>query len=279
MAFRFKPFTNPAGQLRNGWWVAIFMLVLAALLFPLLIFSKESGAEVSFVQQAGVVLAASVICQMLRRKPLRELLGAGGRVWPLQWLQGAGLGALLMLLPALVLWASGLVRFTWTATSLEAWAPALLVCAGVAVSEELMFRGFAFQRLIDGLGVWPAQLLIAAYFVLTHSATLGPAGALGYLAGANIFVASIAFGAAYLRTRSLAMPIGIHFAANLVQGSVLGFGVSGSSQPTAWTPALAPGLEWLTGGAFGLEASVPGFVCIVLLAAVLVLHKPSAMAP
>ena len=252
MAYTFNPFFNPARKLRNGWWVVIFMVILAALLFPLLILSKEAGSDVSFVQQAGVVLAASVICQMLRRKPLRELLGAGGAEWPLQWALGVGLGALLMLLPALVLWASGLVSFTWTATSLEAWAPALLVCAGVAVSEELMFRGFAFQRLIDGLGVWPAQLLIGAYFVLTHSAALSEAGTMGYLAGLNIFVASIAFGAAYWRTRSLAMPIGIHFAANLVQGSVLGFGVSGSNQPTVWTPALAPGHEWLTGGAFGL---------------------------
>ncbi|OYU42505.1 MAG: CPBP family intramembrane metalloprotease, partial [Burkholderiales bacterium PBB4] len=174
---------------------------------------------------------------------------------------------------------SGLVSFSWTATSLVAWAPALLVCAGVAVSEELMFRGFAFQRLIDGLGVRPAQLLIGAYFVLTHSGTPGTAGAIGYLAAVNIFVASIAFGAAYLRTRSLAMPIGIHFAANLVQGSVLGFGVSGSSQPTVLMPALAPGFEWFTGGAFGLEASVPGLVCIVLLAALLVLRKPAVMTP
>lgn len=266
MRTQLKPIFNSAGQLRNGWWIVIFMLTLASMLMPLLIVSKELGTDVSFPQQAGVVLAASLTCQLLRRRPQRELLGIGGMVWVRQCAQGLGLGAMLMLLPALTLWALGLVSFTWAGTSVDSLAAAFLLLAGVAVGEELMFRGFVFQRLIDGLGVWLAQLLIAAYFVLTHSGALGEAGVHGYLAGANIFLASLAFGGAFLRTQSLAMPIGIHFAANFVQGSVLGFGVSGSSQATLWTAELVPGQEWLTGGAFGLEASVPGFIAIVVLA-------------
>lgn len=250
------------------------MLLLAGMLLPLLLVSKEHGTEVSVLQQAGLVLVASVICQMLRRKPQREMLGVGGLVWIRQCTQGVFLGALLMLVPALALWAVGLVSFTFSDFSLNSWGTAVLVCVGVALSEELMFRGFVFQRLIDGLGVWAAQLLTAAYFVLTHSAALGAAGVHGYLAGANIFVASLAFGGAFLRTRSLAMPIGIHFAANFVQGSVLGFGVSGNSQSTVWTPVLAAGQEWLTGGAFGLEASVPGFNAIGVLALVLIASTP-----
>ena len=68
------------------------MLVLAGMLVPLLIVSKENGTEVSVLQQAGIVLLASVICQLLRRRPQRELLGAGGWVWIRQCAQGVGLG-------------------------------------------------------------------------------------------------------------------------------------------------------------------------------------------
>jgi membrane protease YdiL (CAAX protease family) len=51
-----------------------------------------------------------------------------------------------------------------------------LLFAGVAVTEELLFRGFVFQRLISGLGVWPAQFIIAAFFLPTHWSNPGMIG-------------------------------------------------------------------------------------------------------
>ncbi len=60
------------------------------------------------------------------------------------------------------------------------------------------------------------------------------------------------------------MPIGIHFAANFVQGGVLGFGVSGNDEQGLLTPTLS-GPDWLTGGAFGLEASVPGLLGVIAI--------------
>lgn len=88
------------------------------------------------------------------------------------------------------------------------------------------------------------------------------------LAGANIFLASILFGLAYVRTRSLALPLGLHWSANLVQGVVLGFGVSGDAQPGLLTPLFRIEKDWLTGGAFGLEGSLPGLITVVALLAV-----------
>jgi membrane protease YdiL (CAAX protease family) len=70
----------------------------------------------------------------------------------------------------------------------------------VAVAEEFLFRGFVFQRLIKGTGVWIAQLLIAAYFLLTHTGNPGVTGEIKILASINIFIASIMFGLAYLKT-------------------------------------------------------------------------------
>ena len=111
--------------------------------------------------------------------------------------------------------------------------------------------------------------LIAALFVLTHSDALRGLGPLAYLAGANIFLASILFGLAYLRTGSLAMPLGLHLAANVVQGPVLGFGVSGPEGRGCSSRAFSGAPDWLYGGTFGLEASVPGLVCVVALLLIL----------
>lgn len=259
-----NPFINPRNRLRNGWWVAIFFIVLAALLFPLILLSGQQ-AGVPLWAQAVIILFATVICQTLRRKPLAEVTGALSTTWLIQLALGAAIGALLMLAPALVLFVMGAARFTMSEQGASALLPAAMLMATVAIAEELLFRGFIFQRLVDGLGQWWAQLIIGGLFVLTHSTALEGAGALGYLAGVNIFIASLMFGFAFIKTRSLAMPIGIHFAANFVQGGVLGFGVSGNEEQGLFTPTLT-GPDWFTGAAFGLEASLPGLVCVAAIA-------------
>lgn len=259
----FNVLKNPEGRLRNGWWVAIFFVVLAALLFPLILMSGPQ-AGVPIWAQALIIIFATVICQALRRKPLAEVTGAIDATWLTQLALGVAIGALLMLAPALVLLATGAARFAVSEQGVAALLPAATLMAAVAIAEEFLFRGFLFQRLIDSLGQWWAQAIIGGLFVLTHSTALEGAGALGYLAGLNIFVASLMFGFAFIKTRSLAMPIGIHFAANFVQGGVLGFGVSGNDEQGLLTPTFT-GPDWLAGASFGLEASLPGLICVIAI--------------
>jgi membrane protease YdiL (CAAX protease family) len=259
----FNVLKNDAGRLRSGWWVAIFFVVLAALLFPLILLSGQQ-AGVPIWAQALIIIFATVVCQALRRQPFAEVTGALNVTWLTQLALGAAIGALLMFVPAFFLFATGAARWTMSEQGAVALLPAATLMAAVAIAEEFLFRGFLFQRLIDGLGQWWAQLIIAGLFVLTHSTALEGAGEIRYLAGLNIFVASFMFGFAFIKTRSLAMPIGIHFAANFVQGGVLGFGVSGNEEQGLLAPVFN-GPAWLTGGAFGLEASAPGLVCVVAI--------------
>lgn len=266
-------FLNTECRLRSGWWVILFLVVLAALLFPLLLFWRDANDKVPLHQQAAIVLVASLICQALRRKPLSELFGTLDWRWPRQLLLGCAGGALLMGAPALALGLSGEVSWTMSG-NLGALGPVLGVLAVAAFIEELLFRGFVFQRFLEGVGEWPAQLIIAGMFLLTHIDALGGAGALKYLGGANIFLASILFGLAYIRTRSLALPLGLHFGANVMQGPVLGFGVSGDQEASLVVPAFQRAPDWLTGGPFGLEASVPGFLCLIVVTLVMWRLRP-----
>jgi len=267
----FNPLINARGKLRNGWWIAIFFIALAALLAPLLIIARDGDAQVAIWKQALIVVVASVMCQVLRRRPLAEVFGRFDGRWIAQLALGLALGALLMLTPAALLWVLGAVHWSAGAGS-AALLQSLALFAAVAVTEEVLFRGFLFQRLIDGLGVWIAQLLMAGLFLLTHSDAIAHAGDIGVLAAINIFIASFMFGAAYLRTRSLALPIGLHLAADFVQGGVLGFGVSGNDDPSLLHAQLG-GPDWLTGGVFGLEASVPGLVVVLILTALLMFWR------
>jgi len=254
-----------ATRLREGLWAFGFLALLGALLAPSLIWAQASGREVTVPYQALLILLATWICQWLRKKPLSETIGRPGAGWVRQLLAGALVGAMLMIAPAALLAISGSINWTVQAADGALIFAALMAMLAVAVAEELLFRGFLFQRLIGSIGVWPAQLVVAGLFTLTHLGNPGMEGSTRLIAGINIFAASLLFGWAYLRTGRLAMPIGIHWAANVVQGPLLGLGVSGNSTSAILMPELVSRQAWWTGGPFGLEASIPGLVSLLVV--------------
>lgn len=268
-------FINKNRQLRNIWWVAIFFVVLASLTIPFILLSKHYKWEITAAHQALIVIGASWICQFMRRKPFTELTGKINSASMAYFLRGSLMGAALMLAPALFLYAGGWA--SWQVQSVDAQSlcsvTGLVVC--VAVTEEFLFRGFLFQRLMASIGSWGAQLIIGGYFLLTHSNNPGMAGNVKVFASLNIFLASIMFGLAFIRTNSLSMPVALHFMANWVQGTLLGFGVSGNEQTSFLKPIFNEAPQWLIGSSFGLEASVPGLICVVISIVFLYRWKPA----
>ena len=123
--------------------------------------------------------------------------------------------------------------------------------------EELLFRGILFHFLERFGGSWFALALTSALFGLAHifndNATALSSFAIAIEAG-------VLLGGAYMLTRSLWVPIGLHAAWNFTQGEIYDVPVSGFDQHGLVTAKLS-GPELLSGGAFGLEASVIAMVC------------------
>ena len=122
--------------------------------------------------------------------------------------------------------------------------------------EELLFRGILFRFLEKFGGSWFALALTSALFGLAHifndNATALSSFAIAIEAG-------VLLGGAYMLTRSLWMPIGLHAAWNFTQGEIYDVPVSGFDQQGLVTAQLS-GPEILSGGAFGLEASLIAMV-------------------
>jgi hypothetical protein len=272
-----NPFLNSERQLRNGWWILIFFLMLAAFLVPMILMAQGNNEAVSMGRQALIIVLASFIGQLLRRKPLTDLFGMFNVRWLKELCVGGLIGSAMILVPAFALGIFGWVEWRWNPLPLSTLLSSVLLFAGVAIAEELLFRGFVFQRLISGLGQWPAQLITAAFFLLTHLNNPGMTGTVKVMASINIFLASILFGLSFIRTRSLAMPLGLHWMADWVQGGILGFGVSGTEQLGLLKPAFGNVPAWLTGGQFGLEASLPGLVCVLIVLFILYKMKTTTI--
>jgi membrane protease YdiL (CAAX protease family) len=267
-------FSNSDKKLRNGWWILIYFLVLASILFPLIILADRFSFEITMTHQALIILIVSIICQLLRKDSITKLVGKINISWLKELFIGIGIGAVLMALPALVLTFLGYINWHLNVFSVSTLLSGVALYVSVAIAEELFFRGFLFQRFIDGLGKWPAQLIIAGLFLLTHINNPGMIGVVKTFASINIFIASILFGLVYLKTKSLAMPIGLHFMANLTQGTILGFGVSGNTDPSLLLPNFTTSKLWITGGDFGLEASAIGLLFLLLTIIIVYFQNP-----
>lgn len=143
-----------------------------------------------------------------------------------------------------------------------------------AIMEELMFRGYPFQRLVDAVGKTGAILLFSALFGYVH---LNNPNAGGFLSWGffNTIAVGVVFAIAYLKFRTLWLPWGMHFGWNFSLGVVYGLPVSGLSLFSVVIKSSATGPALLTGGAYGIEASLTGAVAIVVgLAVVLALPGP-----
>ena len=118
--------------------------------------------------------------------------------------------------------------------------------------EEFIFRGILFRWIEEFGGSWAALLVTSALFGLVH---IGNDNATWFSSFTIAVEAGVMLGGAYMLTRSLWLPIGLHFGWNVTQGLVWDVPVSGNDVDGVVNARLV-GDPLISGGAFGLEASV-----------------------
>lgn len=212
----------------------------------------QSQVELDFLTMACLSAAVAmagylVFARLVERRAVTEL--APGSL-PEVGL-GVALGAGLFTVVIGSIWLAGGVAFDGWATS-----PDLTYAAGVAVMagvvEELAVRGVVFRLLERAWGSWWALAASAALFGALHLMNPG-AGLLTALAIA--LEAGVMLGAAYMVTGRLWLPIGLHAGWNFTQAGVFGVSMSGNALG-GLLDSRPQGPEWISGGAFGAEASV-----------------------
>ena len=274
-------FFRSDNRVRNGWKVLLYFVLMAILdiAFSEISHQFQSGIANEIVPNnlvpfLGAALA-TWICLRFERMPFASIGLSIDLKFLRQFTGGLFLGATLLGIIGIGVWLLDgfhLSGYSGISTSILL-RSAILFLIG-ALFEEIAFRGYAFQRGISAMGVVPCQLAFATAFSLAHLGSPALRGHNVVLPLLTIFLAAIMLGYCYLRTGSLALPIGVHMGWNWCQES-LGFSVSGRSLDGFWTPVLHARPDWITGGAFGLEGSL---ICvIVLIAAIAGLHFSTAL--
>ena len=278
-------FINEEGRLRSGWRLAIFAVAfLSCTLFSQVLLLKgltivlhRSNAEVansswSFVAGHGSILISATFVgwasgRLLEELPLSALGCTPHRGWLRNFGIGSALGAASLFLAALLATATRGIHFRFDPAGVGPIGQTLAVSAVLflfaAAAEEILFRGYPLQTLTRARLAWLGVFLTSVPFAAVH---LRNPNAVPGFTFVNTALAGVWLAVAYLRTRSLWLSIGLHWAWNWAQASLLGLPVSGIQRiaPAPLLQSLNAGPDWLTGGSYGIEGGAACTVALVI---------------
>jgi uncharacterized protein len=285
-------FLNRQDRLRSGWRFAIFcalyymvVTALAVSIYALAMLSTHASDPraaaavlpgwlnylIGFLLLFAPAVALGWGCgRLLDGVPLRAQGWTIHRGWLRDLLLGSLCGACALVLAALIAKVGGGFHFgvgapLFTRAFVKTFFGAAGVYVLLAAGEEALFRGYPLQTMLRSLpfalAVVPSSLLFG--YVHLSNPNL-PGGWLRVVMYTNTALAGVWLAVAYWRTRSMWLPLGLHWSWNWTMGSLLGLPVSGITSLTA-APLLRAtdaGPAWLTGGTYGLEG---GLACTFTL--------------
>lgn len=260
-----RVFFGPHG-LRAGWRFLLYVVLLAVtaeLIGGVLhLFTRKFGEEVLIVS----VLLATFVMSRIERRPF-WLFGFARPHAARYLLTGAATGFLGLSLLMAILIAAGAYHLSgpglhgsevWRWAGY--WAVAFVM---VSLAEELLTRGYALFALSQGIGFWPAAVILSLFFGAGH---LGNGGE-QTIGIANAVLAGLVFCYSLWWTGSLWWAIGFHMTWDWGESFFYGVADSGSLAPHHYLTGTPNGPAWLSGGTVGPEGSVLAAVVLLLMAA------------
>jgi len=244
--------------------LSIPLLVLVGLFTLFGIIPANSDLTLVSVIPTGIATIAAILFarHFFDRRSITSMgLKVDRRAFP-DLLAGIVIAGLMMGSIYLTEYALGWLKFeafTYLAPSsllpLLGWGVAFLL---VGFYEEMLFRGYLFQNLEEGLNTFWAVLITCVLFSAAHLGN--PNFNWGSVLG--LVLSGLFFVYAFLRSRQLWLAIGLHIGWNFFEGPAFGFPVSGLTTFN-FIQQHTEGPPLVTGGGFGPEA---GLVLLVGLA-------------
>lgn len=257
--------------LRAGWRVVIFLLAMFVLYYVSAIIAKLTGVvpqqSFYFLFYLDVILATYLMIRLVDRRRFTSIgIPYHGKIMK-ELLLGFLIGAVMICIVGGFELAVGAIKLhvrpgQSIVLMIRNFGLSFLFFAFFAMGEELIFRGYPFQTLIEGTGAVVATILMSVSFGLIHQ----PNPTASLLLALNSVLAGVWLSIAYLKTRTLYFPFGMHFSWNFVQSFFLSLPVSGLlTNRTIFVPTDY-GPYWLTGGRYGPQAGAG--VTVVMVAAI-----------
>ena len=217
----------------------------------------------------GAALLAAWFMSRVERRPFHKYGLSWRKMFRKHFWQGTLWGFAASLLMIILLRLLGAVKFGGLALHGQAlvkfavlWAAAFLL---LGFAEEFAYRGYSQAALTDGMGFWPAAVLMSAIFGAVHY-FFKPME--NWMDGLSVGLFGLFWCFTLRRTGTLWFAIGFHAMsdyADMVLFAQPNTGNNGQSLTGHLLNVSYHGPEWLTGGPRGTEASLLEFLILALL--------------
>lgn len=275
-------FFNQYGRLRSGWRFLIFQLFViflgaiiggaAHLILQRLPVGYGDSSLLFFTNQNVILLSLAILggwlCgKFLEDLPFRALGCAFTQNWFKHLFGGLIVGAVSISIAVLIAIIFGGMRLEFNQNAgqsaiLLTLSVSLVVFIVGAAAEEAYFRGYILQTFARARLAWLAIAFTSTFFAWAHFNN--PSA--NWISITNTALAGVWFGAAYLKTRDLWFPFGIHLTWNWFQGAIFGIPVSGITELTTAPlfQQVEKGSEFLNGGSYGVEGGLAATIALIL---------------
>ena len=268
-------FFNPELQtIRAGWRIAMMLAVFiagnAVITGPIMALLKDVpglpkntiGTGLAYIV---LTLATWVVLRFVDKRPFHSVGLSFKANWGKELFQGLLFGSSMMSLIYLIEYSSGMVviefRDLTMDQSMVIFISSFCLYVIVGYGEELMFRGYLFQAFAEGTNTLIATLTLSLLFAAAHMGNPN----VSVFGIVNVGLAGMWLSLAYIKTKALWLPIGLHISWNFFQGFVYSYPVSGTTSPNSQIgTAVVSGPEWITGGTFGPEGGILATIMLIL---------------
>lgn len=280
-------FINNKHQFRAGWRITAYFVLLFILFIPaafMLTWASNTFKETPLIKEAintaisAIVVGLSAFI-LLRFLDKRKFVSIGLMLNPQAWKElgwGLLIGFLMLSTAVGLMWSLGYEEIKISPNGagylFMGFLGNILLYIAVGFNEEILFRGYVFQAFIEGTNKWIPLIILSVLFGFAHFFNPN----FSWFGFVNIVLAGVLLSLAYIQTKSLWLPIGIHIAWNFTQGYVWGLPVSGTTVVMPLTVSQETGPDFITGGTFGPEGGAAcTLVCLAACVFVWKFFKPS----
>jgi membrane protease YdiL (CAAX protease family) len=240
-----------------------FAVVWIAGLGPQFLTPLHVSGIIIFALEGLVSIAGYILfVRLIEKRKATELSRFRVSLLPL----GAFVGLVWFALLMLMLYAAGHYQISGVGLPNRVLSAAIFAL-GTAIWEEVTFRGLLFRVSEQTFGTWIGVLASAVVFGAIHG--LNPNASLA-ASIAIILESGVLLAAAYFATRTLWLPIGLHFGWNFAEDFIFGVRTSGHAARPAIVEGTLTGSPLWTGGDYGLESSIWAIAMASIMSAILI---------
>jgi membrane protease YdiL (CAAX protease family) len=269
-------FSPEEGRIRAGWRILVMFVLYFLCSFLLLPFflnriTSEQNPSIFFLINSLISAIPITVATFFSRKKVdrRSITSLGlpfGRKMSIDLFVGIGIAGLMVslmfLLERIFGWSEikvGIPADLSIGTLIIQILILFFVCILIGWGEELLFRGYLFVNIQDGMNTLWSIVLTSIFFAFAHY--LNPF--INFFGFTGLLITGLFFAFSRIKSKALWLPIGIHIGWNFFEGPIFGFPVSGlEMEQLLTTNNVGPSL--ITGGNFGPEAGLILFPALIL---------------